>query len=186
MHSYRPLLTALLATAGLALASPASAQVVHCFNFEAPPVGTAYPVGAVLAFPGVDFVIAPFQDGAGGWTGAGDVNIVLSNHAMGSPVQEARVDNVTLAVNLTPAADGLRFRYADLGGNVNFEVNGDFRNVPDLSMLDGLVIGGHPVSVTWVGGGGGEHGTLTVSGQGIFRVRVGGQEFFIDDLCYRQ
>ena len=187
-HSARRI-ASLLTAAGLAFASAASPASARCFNMESPPPGATYPVGFSLALPDVTIIIDQFQYGGGGWAGpANDANIVVSNEALGSPVQEMMVDNCTIVFEPVPPIKAARFRYADLGGNTNLEINGDFRNVADLSALDGLVVGGHLVTVAWVAGLGFERGTLTVhpAGPPIDRLRVGGQEFFLDDLCYRR
>ncbi len=178
----------LVTVAGLSASIAASPASARCFNMEAPPPGATYPVGFALALPDVTIHIQQFQDGLFNWAGpAHDANIVVSNIAMGTPTQEMMVDNCTVTFEPVPPAVAARFRYADLGGNTNFEINGDFRNVADLSMLDGLIVGGHLVTVAWAGVGGGERGTLTVHPGGpIDRLRVGGQEFFLDDLCYRR
>jgi hypothetical protein len=86
----------------------------------------------------------------------------------------ARADN-------GPSADRI------CGGNVDFAVNGDFRNVAALSTLDGLVVGGATVTVAFVGGVGFETGTVEITaphGVVIESFLVGGQEFFLDDVCH--
>ncbi|MAE69699.1 MAG: hypothetical protein CME06_04425 [Gemmatimonadetes bacterium] len=182
-------IASLFTAAGLALAITASPASGRCFNMESPPPGATYPVGFSLALPDVTISIDEFQYSGGGWAGpAHDANIVVSNEALGSAVQEIMVDNCTIVFEPDPPAKAARFRYADLGGNTNFEINGDFRNVADLSMLDGFIVGGHLVTVVWVSGLGFERGILTVhpAGPPIDLLRVGGQEFFLDDLCYRR
>jgi hypothetical protein len=73
-----------------------------------------------------------------------------------------------------------------MGGNINFGVNGDFRNVADISTLNGAVIGGCNIMVTRTNIPGGYRGIVEINpppGVMIDRFGVGGQEFYVDDVC---
>lgn len=168
----------------LLLAGPAQSI---CLDMEGPAAGTALPVGFTHWFPTFAIHVVQFQDGLGNWAGMGhDVNVLTSNEAMGTSTQEALVDNCALLFEFGQPAEAMRFRYADRGGSTNFAVNGDFRNIADISTLDGLIVGGHLVTVTFTSGLGYERGIVTIHpGDPIKSVRVGGQEFFVDDVCFR-
>jgi hypothetical protein len=76
----------------------------------------------------------------------------------------------------------LTFRFGEYGGNLNIEINGDFRNFQNFSDLNGLTIGGANVSVT--NGFGNDIGEVTISGT-IDSFSIGGQELWVDDFCYQ-
>jgi hypothetical protein len=77
-----------------------------------------------------------------GWAAGGHATVVTSSWASGTPTRELELTNIMVRVTPGTPAAGAHYRYADLGGNVNFGVNGDFRNVEDFIALDGAVIGG--------------------------------------------
>ncbi|MDD9965942.1 MAG: hypothetical protein OXR73_06965 [Myxococcales bacterium] len=177
------------AIAGLqwaASAAPVSAQV--CYDFEDLPVGTSYEVGDVVTTPDTTTTLNQFQWSNGLWTDEGVATVVPSNNALGSGSQELNLNNINMRVFGHVPPGEVRFRYADLGGNVNFGVNGDFVNVGNLSALDGTVQGGCLIEVVWLSGPSGESGRVRVSPldvQAAAVVAVGGQEFYVDDFCHQ-
>ncbi|NIS67250.1 MAG: hypothetical protein GTO05_19200, partial [Gemmatimonadales bacterium] len=76
----------------------------------------------------------------------------------------------------------ISFKFGDLGGNTNLSVNGMVENVPDLVDLDGNVIGGVQVAVATAPPGDDRRGTVVLEGD-ITDFSVGGQEFWVDDVC---
>ena len=86
--------------------------------------------------------------------------------------------------SLSPAGTGLVIEFAEYGGNVNLEVNGDFRNESTFGDVVSPV-GGVAVSCAGAGCAGGGQGTLYLVGT-VTSVRIGGQEFCIDDICPRR
>lgn len=172
-------LTTLTAVAGVAAASPAGAT---CLDFTAPPAGTTYVLGPVFATPGYAFSMAQFQWSTGAWT-ADHSEISPSNLAGGTPPKELLVDNITPTLNFTAGVNQVTFRFAEFGGNVNLRVNGGFVNLNDLPPLFGAVVGGANIAGWAVPVFGGYMGVMTINGN-IGRFGVGGQELFIDDVCF--
>ena len=70
------------------------------------------------------------------------------------------------------------FKFGEYGGNLNLEINGDFRNFDNMLDIDGLVIGGVTVSVDW-GGTGADCGQISLTGDMAY-LRMGGQEYWVD------
>jgi len=171
------LLRTLLLTA--ACAAPAAAS---CLKMEGPAPGTTAGVGPLVALPDGNVNLVPFQWSSGIWTAAGVATIVVSNWAAGSPVQEMNLNNISLQVLPAPAVATATFNYADFGGNVNLRVNGALANVADLSAVP-AVLGGVGVVVTRINLFGYHFGTVTLNGV-INGFTVGGQEFFVDDVCW--
>jgi len=166
-----------------------------CFRFEppSPPLGTNLPVGFVLNNPLFSIFIEQFQYSTGGFAGVfEDVNAVVSNNAGGNNgprIQELMLDNVRFRIKFPNGVKRVQFRYADRGGNVNFEVDGDYRNQPDMWPLNGTPVGGHLIQINPDPSTSYEDGRIKIlsnlsSGDKIFNVMIGGQEFFIDDLCF--
>jgi hypothetical protein len=92
-------------------------------------------------------------------------------------------------VNLNFAFDyplsEITLKFADFGGNSNIKVNGDFRNVGGIELLNGTTIGGVQITVNATNPSNNENnwvGFITLSG-GINEFVLGGQELWIDDVC---
>lgn len=170
----------------LALALFATAAVgttaahASCLDMEGPPAGTTAGVGPLLTLPDGQVSLRAFLSAIGFIPGTG--TIVASNHANGTPVQELNLNNVNIAVQPTPAVNSADFAYADFGGDVNLAVNGVLLRRADLSFMP-AVIGGVNVAVTRVNLFGFHFGTVTLTGT-INQFAVGGQEFFVDDVCW--
>ncbi|HOH31930.1 MAG TPA: hypothetical protein PLC40_19790, partial [Candidatus Hydrogenedentes bacterium] len=102
---------------------------------------------------------------SGGWGSAGGSGNDLSLNNI----------NVDIAIN----APCVSFRFGAYGGNLNIEVNGELKNIVDFADIDGTTIGGVPVEVIFLGDG---KGIVELQGP-VTQLALGGQEFFIDDIC---
>jgi len=93
------------------------------------------------------------------------------------------VSNVSIPCDFGASGD-VTFEYLDLGGTVNIQVNGfgavieapDFPSLGTFSPAPGVVMSSTSTPV-----GGGITGTVTLTGP-VQKVRIGGQELWIDDL----
>jgi hypothetical protein len=156
-----------------------------CYNFSS--FAGSFGVGDVVNTADATISFHQFQWDNGMWTAGGVASVVASSFAAGTPVNELNLNNIMVRVTPDIPSTGASYRYADLGGNVNFGVNGDFRNVANLDALDGTVVGGCNISVTRTNFLGGHRGVVTIAPQAgvtIERFGVGGQEFYIDDVCH--
>jgi hypothetical protein len=159
--------------------------VSTCYNFSS--LTGSFMVGDVVAATGATINLQQFQWSNGMWTAGGVATVFASTIAGGTPVNELNVNNIFVRVTPDTPSAGVTYRYADLGGNINFGVNGDFRNVADISALDGTVVGGCDIMVTRMNFSGGYRGFVEINPQPgvmIERFGVGGQEFYIDDVCH--
>jgi hypothetical protein len=147
-------------------------------DFDDLALGTTYFVGQTFTTNGIPVIVRPFQWSNGVWTNTGDATVVALGQA-GGAWKEIAVNNVNLEFGIDVPLTGLSLRFGEYGGNLNIQINGDFRNFEDFTEIDGLTIGGVQVSV--VNGSGDGTGILRLTGQ-IQQFYVGGQEFFIDDL----
>ncbi len=114
-----------------------------------------------------------------------DGQTVIQNGGManGSGL-EIMVNNISVDLDFGVDVQYMEVLFGEYGGNLNFEINGDFRNVDDFVALDGLTVGGVDVAVT--NGFGDDDGVLylTQNLDVIHQFKVGGQELWLDDICY--
>ena len=168
---------AILLAAGLV----AMAAVVT-LDFEDLPVGTTYNPGDIFFSGGTRLSIDPFQWDNGAWTSAGTAMVDNVGNA-GGMGQDMQLNNVNLV--LDPSGWGVTTRidllYGEYGGNLNIEINSDFRNFQDFADIDGLTIGGVLVSTNDHGPAGNSTGELQLDGV-IQTFSIGGQELWIDDV----
>jgi hypothetical protein len=150
----------------------------HHLTFDDLTAGTVYLVGDTFMTSGQTVDVKPFQWSGGLWSNQGEVIVDSANRAGGSGL-DLQCRNASVHFN-APPLDYAELLYGEYGGNVNLAVNGDFRNVNDLTDLDGAVVGG--VAVTVLPGGAG------VLGQGVLRLEgpindlvIGGQELWLDN-----
>jgi hypothetical protein len=180
-------LPAILAAVTVVAAGTALAATT-CFDFSSSPVGTTNHVGDVIVTPTADIELKQFQTTAG-WDFGGFTEVVASNYADGSPSKELWVNNINVRIVPDTPAYAANFLYAYYGGTTNFAVNSDFRNIGDNppSTFDGWTVGGSDINVIWTPFFGGELGEVLITptaGNQIDRFAIGGQELFIDDVCF--
>lgn len=159
-------------------------STVQCVDFEDPALGSTYTVGAVMNDSGQAMTFKQFQWSTGAWTSGGSGEIVVPDWCdAGASGQELLLNNINVQFAFPTLPDGLTIQFGEYGGNVNIEVNGDFRNESTFGAVVSPV-GGVTVSCTGAGCNGGGKGTLTLVGT-ISSLSIGGQEFCIDDVCPR-
>jgi hypothetical protein len=95
-----------------------------------------------------------------------------------------RTNNINLEfdfgnIGFVPAA--VKFEFLDRGGVDNISVNGSPIFAGDISAVPGS-LGGVTVSVSTTPVTGGKQGLVTLAGP-IQKLRIGGQELWIDNLC---
>ena len=150
-----------------------------CADFEDLPPGSKYEVGNTFQSSGVEISVERFQWSNGQWTDSGFAEIDDQGLAGGTG-QDIHVNNVNLRFDFGVPCRGLSFLFGEYGGNLNIEINDDFRNFENLADIDGATIGGVEVSVA--GGFGNDKGIVELSGV-ITSFAVGGQELWIDHVC---
>lgn len=95
-----------------------------------------------------------------------------------------RVNNVNVGFNFSQIgrAGRVTIEFGDQGGFENLVVNNSPTYIGELSMVPSNFAPGITARVDTTSIGGGTRGVLTLTGN-IFNVRIGGQEFYIDDVC---
>ena len=146
-------------------------------------LSTTYVVGDVFATYGTTVTAHPFEWTSGTLTYAGYTAVQNGGLANGSGL-EMMVNNINLQIDPGVPATYMEILFGEYGGNLNFEINGDFHNFQNFQNIDGLTIGGVDVVVT--GGFGNDAGILylTANMQDVHHLMIGGQELWIDDICY--
>jgi len=161
-------------------ASPAFSALAQgdCVDFESLTPTTTYTVPSSFADSGVTISVGQFQWSNGIWTSDGNAQVDTGNTA-GGLGNDMGINNVNLDFDFGRSVKDLRMLYANLGGNINLSINGDFRNESDLSVLDGQWVGGTLVQVLSSPTG---RGVLRVTGI-VTSFALGGQELWLDDVC---
>jgi len=175
-----------LMTAILGMVKTASSASLECMGFETFTPNIQHPVGTTHTHNDLFAELIGFQWDDGTWSFGGTATAVNSDFAHGSG-QEVNLNNINLRYIFDVKQPYIVvLRYADNGGNINLGINGILNNTQNLSDLDGLNIGGVEVIVTRYFNANppqnGHHGTVTLVGP-IEKFAIGGQEFWVDDVC---
>jgi CARDB len=147
-------------------------------GFENLAEGTEYVVGDTFTSGAATFVGRPFTWSDGRTTEDGFARVDPAQSMAGGTGIELQVNNILLAIGFGGPLNSVGLRFGEYGGNVNLEINGDPRNLDDLSKLSGTTVGGARVTVAPAEG---ETWTLRADGP-IRTFAIGGQELWIDDV----
>ncbi|HEV8582921.1 MAG TPA: hypothetical protein VGX68_27970 [Thermoanaerobaculia bacterium] len=193
--NFKPKSLVLFILLAVLFALPSQAQT--CIKFEAPafPIPTVYGTPAAqvsgdlaFTFNLIDAYIWNFNTFGPG-IAFNRAYIDVAPVAF-SPGQSLRFNNISMLFdlrNLAFAAHRVTFAYLDLGGYENLEVNGSL-HLGELTAAPAM-LGGTSVSVSSTPlppPRSGKFGTVTIVGNVIKTVRVGGQELWIDSFCVSQ
>jgi hypothetical protein len=148
--------------------------------FEDLPLGSTYYWNDSFITGPFKMFVAPIEWYGGGWYFGGAVRVENGGRACGLDHELHTNNAVTKIFPATGAMADPYFRFGEYGGNINVEVNGDFRNVKDMIHLNGLFIGGVQFNVI-SGGFGNDCGEVQMKGV-VHRMALGGQEFWFDCL----
>ncbi|MGI9553821.1 MAG: hypothetical protein ACR2NC_02765 [Thermodesulfobacteriota bacterium] len=154
-----------------------------CLDFSDESVGTQFTVGQSFTDNGINVDVEQFQWPNGTWATNGRAEIKGTNLAGGTG-NEINTNNVNLKFNFNYPGKKIVLKFAELGGNNNINVNGTFQNVADLINIDGTVIDGNQITVTATQQGNNWVGTMIVDGNNISAFSIGGQELWMDDVCF--
>ncbi|MBL1137790.1 MAG: hypothetical protein HND46_20960 [Chloroflexi bacterium] len=151
----------------------------ECVNFESLALGSHFVVGDTFDEAGVKMTVVDFYWSSG--VASGGFAEIGASGAAGGSGQELIVNNVSIAFDFGGPVSFVSLRFGEYGGNVNIEINGDFRNEDDFAKIHNQVIGG--VTVLVGNGFGNDSGMIVLVGT-VNTFSIGGQEFFIDEVCY--
>ncbi|MBN2445002.1 MAG: WD40 repeat domain-containing protein [Spirochaetales bacterium] len=159
---------------------PLGASGNQCVDFEDLIPDKSYSVGDIFADSGTKISVESVE-GPGGtpWLFRHLVRVEKGRAMAGGSGIEIFMDPGNLRFHFRYPLKGLFLKFGEYGvGNINIDINGDFRNVTHMVDLNGMTIGGVAVSVI----GGLPKGILELNGT-INSFMVGGFELFIDDVC---
>jgi len=182
-HTFFGRAAGLLAVLMLPLAAcvgPPHHEFMGCVDFESLPPATDYVFLDTFTDSGVPITVEAFQWSNGTWT-TGNHARVDTRQMAGGTGKDINLNNVNLRFHLGKVgANALTVAVGEYGGNINMQVNGEFRNFENFPEIDSTMIGGTQVSVA----GGAQNQTGTVSLTGLVKsFSIGGQELWIDDVC---
>ena len=152
-----------------------------CINFEDATVRSQYRVGQTFVSGETLVSVGPFFFTEGQSTDQGFAQIDQNTQAGGSG-KDVLVNNVNLSFGFDSPLEGVTINYGDYGGTVNLAINGELAIENSLLDLDDTSVGDVQVAVTPNGANDNQTGRVTLSGT-IERFSIGGQEFWLDDVC---
>lgn len=152
-----------------------------CIDFEDLAVRSRYTVGQTFVSGGTLVSMGPFFFVEGQSTSQGAAQIDQNTQAGGSG-KDVSVNNINLTFGFDSPLEGVTINYGDYGGTVNLEINGDLAIASSLFDLNKTTVGDVRVSVTPDPATNNQTGIATLSGT-IKRFSLGGQEFWLDDVC---
>ena len=164
-----------------------------CVDFEPPLVaGTQYgtsagqaPGAVVFTTNGIPVSVQNFN--LGGGSGSFYIAEIEAATASFGSGQIIYTNNLNLEFDFTAVGfpvSQVQFEFLDLGGSENVSVNGSPIFAGDIASTPGT-LGGVNVTVTSAPVPNGKKGTVTFTGV-VSRLRIGGQEFWIDQVCVKQ
>jgi hypothetical protein len=167
-----------------ALRRQATPVAPGCVVFDPLALGSVYTTGAAFTEGAVVMKVGPFQwlNGTYTWNGYAEVD---GGSAAGGSGQDLRLNNATVSFDFGGPVNAIKCAVGEYGGNINLEVNGQLWNFDDFSKLPGTSLGavGVTSTVTPTTFPTGEIGSLVLAGT-ITSFSIGGQELWIDDVCY--
>lgn len=180
----------LAVVASFFVTSPQAHAASACVTFDPPMVnGTVYgtPVGqtpgsVVLFSNNVIGSLGNFTTGAAPFFGFARIE---GAPVAFSPGRSLRLNNIAMRFHFLALAfvpNQVTFSFLDLGGTENLAVNGGAPYIGNISGAPAS-IGGLSVSTMSGVTPGGRRGTVTIKGQPLRDVTIGGQELWIDQVC---
>lgn len=168
-----------------------------CVDFEPPlQVGAQYgapaghhPGDVVFTSNGIKVSVYEFNFSGGGGT-FNVATIALAPIPFGAG-QSINTNNINLEFDFSGLGfvpKEVSFQFLDLGGFQNLSVNGSSIFIGDLSSVPTPIstpLGDVNISVSTTPVAGGKTGMVILTGS-IQKLRVGGQEFWIDNVCARE
>lgn len=135
-----------------------------CLDFESLTPGTSYPNGSVFSEADIDMTVNALSPG-------GFAQIIVNPPGSGNSV--LRLNNAEVCFDLV-CGENITFSFNNGGGFVSLSINGDSTTLPTFS--GSFSLGGTNVSVSG--------NTVSITGDAVGTLCIGGQELIIDDLCF--
>jgi hypothetical protein len=140
----------------------------------------------------MDITARPFTLANGVLTSSGKATTENGGKAGGSNVEVA-VNNITLSLNVGFGQTllALRLVFGEYGGNLNLHINNQLLNFDNFASANNTTLGGVAIHVL-SGGNGNDKGTIEFIGtmndqaSGLGQLAVGGQELWIDEICFEK
>ncbi len=147
-------------------------------DFENLPLNNSYPVGANFASEGRQFSVYPFYDNNNQLVTAGAARVIRPNNGFSGKAIICGNTNIGFVFKGTVGC--IRFKAANMGGNMNLEINSTKLNFGKASDINGRAVAGVRISAS---GGWNQAGMWYFEGP-IRSFKVGGQELIIDEVCF--
>jgi hypothetical protein len=155
-----------------------------CFKFSDLASGSAFRVGDLINTSNKNILVEKFQYSDGRWTSTGQARVDMDSYSGGSG-NEINARNVNLNFMIGYPVKTLTIKFGELGGNINITINENFDNLGDLISLNGTTLGGVVISVNAIKKENNWFGEMVLNGA-INSFSIGGQELWIDNVCYKK
>ena len=160
----------------------------HCITFDHSPLADEFRVNDDFPFSRADVTFEPFE-----WSNrtvyqGGSASIIsdASRLVYRGSGNGLSTNNINLYFVFPQDTQSIRLLYGSWGGNLNIGINDQRKNIEGRSLLslDSMTIGDALVTVPDetcdISGCLGE---IVITGPSISKFLIGGQEFFVDDIC---
>lgn len=155
-----------------------SLRNTQCESFESLNAGDEFVIGETVNTPNLSFLVDPVQN----VSTSGSAKVVSQNQTYGSGLS-LRPSYVSLNFQHEFPVNEIKLKFADTGGSTYFTVNGEFRAMGDIVDLNGVSLGGVPITINTDQSEYNRIGDIILNGN-ITSFSIGGQEFWIDDYCF--
>ena len=156
-----------------------------CITFDQEPIGRTYDVNDKLEFSATNVTFRSFTWSNNVAYNRGYANIADQRFVPNGSGRSMWTNNINLHIEFPHDIHRLTLKYGSWGGNINFAVNGDETNLGGRSLKD-LQSGefdGTSVRVSEDCDNSKCVGELTIVGDQMRTLLIGGQEFGIDNIC---
>ena len=160
----------------------------NCVTFDAIGIGTPFgdPVNTIGEQIFIEndipvFVEYFFWTNGSGTFNTGEVVLPFSGFGTGHIMNLNNLNLRFMFDALSHPVKRVTFDFADLGGNENLGISGQPPFIGELTMA--IPPAGYSITVSTTTISGGVKGQVTIEGDAISEIMVGGQEFFLDNIC---
>ncbi len=152
-------------------------------DFEGLPLGIQFSTSQFFFETGTKMTATSFQWSNSIVTTAGYIK-AMNNQKAGGGGQDIWLNNIRVSFDFPYSPQTVILFYGLYGGNMNLMINGAMRNEEDVMVMDKTNLGGVDIYVVEAVVSGGVQGIILLDGT-INAIEIGGQEFFIDHVGFK-
>ena len=154
-------------------------------DFQDSTVSTRYNLGSTFISNGQQFKVTQFFWANGNPSPDGFIEVEdqsTGNIGSGGSRNNLEINNSNLELQINQTIQSIKIDVGHWGGNMNLKINGDLKNFDSVGSINGSIIGGVNVSTN---GSKDNPGLWKFIGS-INEFEIGGQEFYVDNICIKK